>query len=188
MALSRTAAGADHDSRWGDRIENALHAWASLREQSRDFLTPWEPLWPPGDLTRSAFRARLQQYKKDRKQGSAYPFLIFRTRDSTLVGGLTLTNVRRGVAQMGSLGYWMGVSFAGQGYMSAAVRALLHYAFSELGLHRIEAGCLENNIASIRLLEKTGVQYEGLARSYLCIAGEWRPHRLYAILATDLIG
>ena len=160
--------------------------WAALREQSRDFLTPWEPIWPPDDLTRSAFRRRLRRYADDQRSDAAYAFLIFRTEDSALVGGLTLANIRRGVAQAGSIGYWTGRPFANQGYMTAAMRELVPFCFSTLGLHRLEAACIPTNAASVRLLEKTGFQREGYARSYLCINGEWQDHLLYARLKDDI--
>jgi ribosomal-protein-alanine N-acetyltransferase len=97
--------------------------WASVREKSRDFLTPWEPTWPADDLSRSAFRRRLKRYAEDQRGDLAYAFLIFRSDDGALVGGLTLANIRRGVAQAGSIGYWVGQPFARKGYMTAAVRA-----------------------------------------------------------------
>jgi hypothetical protein len=82
--------------------------WAALREESRDFLTPWEPIWPTDDLTRGAFRRRLKRYAEDQRTDTAYAFLIFRESDRVMVGGLTLANLRRGVAQAGSIGYWVG--------------------------------------------------------------------------------
>lgn len=159
--------------------------WAALREQSRDFLTPWEPIWPPDDLTRSAFRRRLRRYAEDQRSDAAYAFLIFRTEDSALVGGLTLANIRRGVAQAGSIGYWIGRPFANQGYMTAAVRALVPFCFGSLRLHRLEAACIPTNKPSIALLEKVGFEREGYARGYLCINGAWQDHLLYARLKTD---
>ena len=83
-------------------------AWAELRETSRKFLVPWEPVWPADDLTRPAFRQRLRRYIEDVRTDQAYPFFLFRTEDNALVGGLTLSNIRRGVAQSGSIGYWIG--------------------------------------------------------------------------------
>jgi ribosomal-protein-alanine N-acetyltransferase len=159
--------------------------WAALREQSRSFLTPWEPIWPADDLTRSAFRRRLRRYAEDQRSDAAYAFLIFRTSDGTMVGGLTLANIRRGVAQAGSIGYWTGQPFAGQGYMTAAVRALIPFCFGSLRLHRLEAACIPTNKPSIALLEKTGFQREGYARGYLCINGIWQDHLLYARLKED---
>jgi len=159
--------------------------WAAVRETSRDFLVPWEPTWPADDLTRGAFRRRLRRYAEDQRSDLAYAFLIFRSDDGALVGGLTLANIRRGVAQAGSIGYWIGQPFARKGYMTAAVKALIPFCFGTLRLHRLEAACIPTNVPSIRLLEKTGFQREGYARGYLCINGQWQDHLLYARLKDD---
>lgn len=156
--------------------------WTALREGSRDFLTPWEPTWPADDLSRSAFRRRIRRYSEDLRTDQGYAFLIIRSSDNTLVGGLTLANIRRGVAQAGSIGYWMGRPFVRQGYMTAAVRAIIPFAFTSLRLHRLEAACIPTNAGSIRLLEKTGFVREGYAREYLCINGIWQDHLLYGRL------
>jgi [ribosomal protein S5]-alanine N-acetyltransferase len=156
--------------------------WAALREESRDFLTPWEPTWPADDLSRSAFRRRIRRYAEDLRTDQGYAFLIFRTTDNAMVGGLTLANIRRGVAQAASLGYWMGRPFARQGYMTAAVRAVIPFAFATLRLHRLEAACIPTNAGSVRLLEKTGFVREGYARDYLCINGVWQDHLLFGRL------
>jgi len=159
--------------------------WAALRESSRAFLVPWEPTWPNDDLTRGAFRRRLKRYAEDLRNDLAYAFLIFRSEDNALVGGLTLANIRRGVAQAGSIGYWTGAPFARKGYMTAAMHALVPFCFGTLRLHRLEAACIPDNTASVRLLEKTGFQREGYARSYLCINGVWQDHVLFARLKDD---
>jgi ribosomal-protein-alanine N-acetyltransferase len=159
--------------------------WAALRDASRAFLTPWEPTWPADDLTRSAFRRRLRRYAEDQRSDQAYAYFLFRSGDQVLVGGLTLANLRRGVAQAGSLGYWIGAPHARRGYMTAAVAALIPYAFSTLRLHRLEAACIPTNAASIALLERTGFAREGYAREYLCINGRWQDHLLYARLKHD---
>ena len=164
---------------------NDYTAWAALREQSRAFLTPWEPTWPVDDITRTAFRRRIRRYTEDQRNDLAYAFLVFRSSDNALVGGLTLANIRRGVAQAGSIGYWVGAPFARQGYMTAALRALVPFGFGALRLHRLEAACIPNNAASIGLLEKTGFKREGYARQYLCINGIWQDHLLYARLRDD---
>jgi ribosomal-protein-alanine N-acetyltransferase len=156
--------------------------WAVLRERSREFLTPWEPTWPADDLSRSAFRRRIRRYAEDLRSDQGYAFLIIRNSDVAIVGGLTLANIRRGVAQAGSLGYWMGLPFARHGYMTAAVRAVIPFAFSTLRLHRLEAACIPSNAGSIRLLENTGFVREGYAREYLCINGIWQDHLLYGRL------
>ena len=162
--------------------------WAALREASRDFLTPWEPTWPADDLTRAAFRRRIRRYSEDQRGDLAYPFFIFRKSDQVLVGGLTLANIRRGCAQAGSLGYWMGAPYARHGHMTAAVTALIPFAFGTLRLHRIEAACIPTNAPSIRVLEKCGFSREGLARRYLCINGIWQDHLLFGLLHEDFRG
>lgn len=157
--------------------------WSVLREASRDFLKPWEPTWPADDLTRSAFRRRIRRYAEDFRTDQGYAFLIVRNEDGAMVGGLTLANIRRGVAQAASLGYWMGLPFIRHGHMTAAVRTVIPFAFATLRLHRVEAACIPTNAGSIRLLEKNGFVREGYAREYLCINGVWQDHLLYARLA-----
>ncbi|MGE3872791.1 MAG: GNAT family N-acetyltransferase [Parvibaculaceae bacterium] len=160
-------------------------SWAALRLESRAFLTPWEPSWPQDDLTRNAFRSRVKRYIRDIEGDIAYPFFVFHAEDDDLIGAVTLSNIRRGVAQTGSVGYWIGAAFARQGHMTSALAALLPFAFGHLHLHRLEAACIPVNLASIRLLTKSGFRQEGLARKYLKINGRWEDHLLFGRLADD---
>lgn len=166
-------------------IMNDFRAWAELRASSHDFLKPWEPLWPKDDLTKSGFRRRLRKYARDRREGRSYPFLLFRMKTGELLGGLTLSNIRRGVCQSVTMGYWMGEPFAGCGHMTHAVQLVLPYCYDVLGLHRVEASCMPHNEPSIRLLQKVGFRREGYAHKYLLINGEWQDHLLLACLADD---
>ncbi len=159
--------------------------WASLRERSRDFLVPWEPTWPADDLTRTSFRRRLRRYLREIREDRAYPFFIFREEDGALVGGCTLSNVNRGVQQSCTLGYWSGEIYAGKGYVTKAVRALVPYVFEELKLHRLQAACLPENERSKAVLRRCGFREEGYARGYLRINGVWRDHVLFAMLRDD---
>jgi ribosomal-protein-alanine N-acetyltransferase len=161
-------------------------AWAELRALSRQHLTPWEPQWSRDELARSAFRRRLRQYQRELKDDLGYAFLIFRQSDAVLLGGLSISNVRRGVAQAAAVGYWIGQPHAGGGHMTDAVKAMVPYAFGTLGLHRLEAACLPHNAASARVLEKAGFTREGLARRYLRIDGIWQDHDLYALVQDDV--
>jgi ribosomal-protein-alanine N-acetyltransferase len=153
--------------------------------ESREFLAPWEPTWNEDDLTRNAFRLRAKRAAREISTDEAYSLFIFESHSETLLGGLTLGLIRRGVAQACTLGYWMGQRHAGKGHMTEAVRGALRFAFSELALHRVEAACLPNNEPSRRLLERVGFQPEGLARAYLKINGAWADHLLYAALSND---
>ena len=114
-------------------------------------------------------------------------FLV-RREDQALLGAITLDNIRRGPAQAGTLGYWVGAPHARQGYMREAILALVHHAFTKMDLSRIEAACLPENHASRGLLESAGFKYEGVAQSYLQINGRWRTHVLYAALRIDRRG
>jgi [ribosomal protein S5]-alanine N-acetyltransferase len=160
-------------------------AWARLRGESRSFLAPWEPAWSADELSKGAFRRRLKRYQREAREDLAYAFFVFRSADNALLGGCTLSNVRRGVTQCCALGYWVGERFARNGYMFDAMRALIPFIFRTLGLHRIEAACLPTNEASKKLLAKSGFRQEGLARRYLQINGEWQDHVLFALLAED---
>ena len=153
--------------------------WAALREASRAFLQPWEPTWPADDLTRGAFRRRIAAYTRDIQIGAAYPFFVFRAADGALTGAVNLNNVRRGVAQTASVGYWCGAPYVRQGLTLAGVRAAVRFAFERLELHRLEAACVPENGPSERLLLQAGFEREGYARAYLKINGEWRDHLLF---------
>lgn len=157
-------------------------AWSSLRSESAEFLRPWEPAWPEDDLTRTAFRRRLSVYSRDLELGQGFPFLVFRETDHRLVGGLTLSNIRRGIAQTATLGYWIGARYARSGHTLAAVKAATRFCFGRLALHRVEAACLPSNEPSRNLLLKAGFSLEGKARAYLKINGAWRDHLLFGLL------
>jgi [ribosomal protein S5]-alanine N-acetyltransferase len=159
-------------------------AWASLRGRSRNFLEPWEPSWPADALSRLSFRSRIARYAEDWRSDQAYNLFIF-SHDDAMVGGIGLSNVRRGVSETASLGYWVGEPFARQGFMTAALPLVLDFSFDKVRLHRVEAACLPTNVPSRALLARIGFQQEGYARQYLCIAGKWQDHLLFAILRED---
>ena len=163
-------------------------SWASLRARSHGFLAPWEPTWPPDALSRSSYRVRLSRYAEDWRTDQGYNFFIFRNEDEALTGGVGLSNVRRGVAETASLGYWIGEPFARQRYMTAALPLVIDFAFTRLRLHRVEAACLPSNVPSRALLLRTGFRQEGYARLYLLIDGKWQDHLLFAILREDWRG
>ncbi len=162
--------------------------WAALRESSADFLVPWEPTWSTDHLSRRAFTGRVQWAARVRQQGTGLPLFLVRRDDDQLLGAITLDNIRRGPAQAGTVGYWIGQPFARSGYMREALTAVVHHAFTELDLSRIEAACLPENTASRAVLEKSGFKYEGVAQSYLQINGRWRNHVLFANLRGDRRG
>lgn len=161
-------------------------AWAELRARSRAHLVPWEPAWSHDELSRGSYRRRLKVHQRDQREDIGYAFFLFARPGNALIGGLTLSNVRRGVTQAGALGYWIGQPHAQQGYMTEAVGVAAHFAFEHLGLHRIEAACLPHNRGSIGVLRNNGFREEGFAKQYLKINGDWQDHVLFALLEDDL--
>jgi len=159
--------------------------WATLRRESESFLAPWEPLRDPAYLSRRAFRYRVNWGRAAVLDKRSLPLLLIRRADRALLGGITLDNMQGGVAKSCTVGYWMGERFARNGYMAEALEASVRYAFDHLDISRIQAGCLPENTPSRSLLEKSGFKYEGVAQSYLQIAGRWRDHVLYANLRQD---
>jgi len=169
-------------------VHTDFRAWVALRSTSHDFLAPWEPAWSEDHLSRKAFSNRVYWANRSISAGTALPLFLIRRKDQVLLGAITLDNIRRGPAMAGTLGYWIGESFARRGYMREAIETVVHYAFNHLDLSRIEAACLPENTPSRGLLERSGFKYEGVAQSYLQIDGRWRTHVLYAALRGDRRG
>ena len=165
-----------------------FRTWTALRRDSAYFLQPWEPAWADDHLSRKAFTNRVYWSQRALSTGSALPLFLTRREDEALLGAITLDNIRRGPAQAGTLGYWIGERFARHGYMSESIAAMVHHAFERMSLSRLEAACLPENVASRGLLEQSGFKYEGVAQSYLQINGRWRTHVLYAALRSDRRG
>ena len=162
--------------------------WSKLRLDNKSFLAPWDPLWAEEHLMRKGFTNRVYWAQRSIKNGNGCPLFLLRQTDQALMGAVTLDNVRRGPAQAGTLGYWIGEPYARHGYMREAVNAVVSYAFRTLKLSRVEAACLPENQPSRGLLESCGFKYEGVAQSYLQIAGRWRSHVLYASIRHDRRG
>lgn len=159
--------------------------WRALREESRAFLEPWEPRWADNELSPAAWRQRIRRYRADFAQGTGLPLFVFDAASGALAGGINVGNIRHGVAQCGSIGYWMGERYAGKGMMQEAVGLVVHHCFTTLRLHRLEAACIPQNERSVRVLEKAGFRREGLLHAYLKINGAWQDHFLYARVADE---
>ena len=169
-------------------VHGDFRHWSALRDQSSEFLTPWEPRWARDHLSRKSFVNRVYWASRSIAQGTALPLFMERREDGRLLGAITLDNIRRGPAQAATIGYWVGEPHAREGYMREALTAMVHHAFEVLDLSRLESACLPENKASRGLLEKCGNKYEGVAQSYLQIDGRWRNHVLYANLRGDRRG
>jgi [ribosomal protein S5]-alanine N-acetyltransferase len=177
----------DHECRGQKTILRApqledFAEWRGLRLASRQFLQPWEPAWQDDELQLASFRRRIGQYARLAQEDKAYPFFIFDIPQKQLLGAITLSNVRRGVAETATLGYWTGARFANTGVMTDALQAVMAFSHDELELHRLEAACLPANTPSIQLLQRASFEREGFARSYIKINGHWEDHILWGKL------
>lgn len=165
-----------------------FEAWVKLRRNSEDFLSKWEPERDRNFYSMNLFKSRVKWAKQKFREKKVIHAFIFRQEDDSLIGAVTLDNVRRGAAQSASVGYWLGEQFTKKGYMFEVLKALIFYAFKNFELSRIEAATLPENKTSRALLEKSGFKYEGVAQSYLQISGRWRNHVMYSLLRHDRRG
>jgi ribosomal-protein-alanine N-acetyltransferase len=152
---------------------------AALYRANRDFLSPFEPVRPADFFTAEGQRHRLARQLAD----DTHPFAI--VDDGEIAGTINLFNIVRGAMDGGTIGYWVAGDRNGRGLATGAVADLLAYAFGELGLHRVEAATLVDNLSSQRVLVKNDFERIGLARRFLRINGRWRDFLLFQRLADD---
>ena len=142
---------------------------------NRAFLAPYEPERPE-----SFYTVRGQ---RDRIKHADHLFAILDGRQ--IAGTIAVSNVVHGAFRSGNVGYWVDAMRNGRGLASGALAALVEHAFGDLGLHRLEAGTLVDNLGSQRVLEKNRFTRIGLAPRYLHIAGAWRDHLLFQRTVED---
>jgi [ribosomal protein S5]-alanine N-acetyltransferase len=152
---------------------------ARLYRANREFLASNEPVRPPEFFTPEGQRQRIAERAAD----GFHQFAIL--DGEALAGTINLFHIVREALQSGTIGYWVDHARNGRGLATGAVGEMLGYAFGELGLHRIEAATLVDNLASQRVLEKNGFERIGLARRFLRIDDEWRDFLLFQRLADD---
>ena len=158
--------------------------WRAARQRSAAWLRPWDATVPPGgDARPTTFRSLVRRLRKAAREGSAYPFAI--EVDGRFAGQVTVSNIVRGSAMFGSVGYWIDVAYAGRGIVPRAVALVIDHCFAT-GLHRIEVAIRPENSNSLRVVEKLGIPEVGYAPRFLHIDGDWRDHRLCAITAEDV--
>lgn len=112
-------------------------------------------------------------------------FVICQNVDNKIVGAINFTQIFRKSFQSCYLGYSLGVHFTGKGYMTEAVNLGLQHVFENLKLHRVEANVQPHNLASIKVLQKSGFIKEGFSRKYLKIDDVWCDHERWAIIVED---
>jgi len=155
-------------------------AFLSAVRASRALHHPWAQ--PPDDP--GSFDAWLES---GRGPATERHLVVIREGDG-LAGYFGISQIFYGPLRSAYLGYFAIEPYAGQGYMGEGLRLVLRHAFGPLGLHRLEANIQPGNAASIGLVKAAGFRREGLSPRYLKIAGRWRDHERWAILAEDLRG
>ncbi len=166
--------------------EHDFDGWLEVRTRCRDWLQKWEPR--PAHSShlaedRRSFVGRCAIRERERQLGTAFGFGIF--LGGRFAGELTLSSIQRGPLQSGFIGYWIDEALAGQGIIPEAVVTMMQYAFETLNLHRIEINIIPRNDASLRVVDKLGLRFEGVAQRYLEIDGVWEDHSRFAITAEE---
>lgn len=162
------------------RVEDAA-AIGRLYLANREFLAPWEPEREETFFGAAAQRKMVEGLLELHTQGRNLPHVIL-DENGEVIGRITINNIVRGAAQSGSVGYWVSQHANGRGYASRAIAEIKRTAFSELDLHRLEAGTLVHNVRSQRVLERNGFERIGLAPRSIRIAGRWQDHVLFQVL------
>ncbi len=164
--------------------------WATIRRGDADWLRPWEATPPDGRYVyaddAATYIAMVRRLRRQARQGLSLPFAI--TYHGEFVGQLTIGNVVRGSMNSGSAGYWVHSRIAGRGVMPTALALVVDHCFSAADLHRIEVNIRPENTASRRVVEKLGFREEGLRTRLLHIAGDYRDHLSYALVAEEVPG
>jgi [ribosomal protein S5]-alanine N-acetyltransferase len=155
-----------------------LDDFLALVRASRTRLRPWVD--PPAD--RRAFTAYLRRSRRPTESA----FLVCRREDEAIAGVINVSQIFLGAFRSAYLGYYAGAPFMGKGYMSEGLWLVLRHAFSELGLHRLEANIQPANRASIRLVRRLGFRREGFSPRYLKVFGRWRDHVRWAVTGEDV--
>jgi [ribosomal protein S5]-alanine N-acetyltransferase len=169
------------------------HDVAEMRRALRNnavHLRPWSVAPAPGadPASLASVSRAVLQHRREWKRGQTFVLVVVpRQDDKRVIGRVALGGVLRGAFQNAYLGYWIDEQHQGRGLMTEAVRAATAFAFSAAGLHRVQAAVMPRNGGSLRVLEKVGYRREGSAERYLCIAGKWEDHVLFAMTAEDWI-
>jgi ribosomal-protein-alanine N-acetyltransferase len=160
----------------------------ALLRRNTEHLRPWEPAPAPGEdpTSLTAVSNRIARQRRDWKRGDSFSLSItLRGTGESIIGRITLGGILRGVFQNAYLGYWVDRDHQGQGVATEAVRGILAFGFGAASLHRVQVAIMPRNARSIRVVEKVGFRREGYAERYLCIAGAWEDHAIFAMTADE---
>lgn len=171
----------------GERIyirklrESDAETLLDWRMRNRTFLEPYEPIMPDAHFTLEGQLLVIRNAEKNWTNDSGYSFGIFLQNSEQLIGRVSLSNVVRRAWENCTIGYSLDKRENGKGFAAEAVRLAVRFALETAGLHRVQAAVMPRNERSIRVLERTGFRYEGLAEYYLKINGVWEHHHIYSV-------
>ncbi|NCA07555.1 MAG: N-acetyltransferase [Micrococcales bacterium] len=149
---------------------------------NREWLRPWEATNPHGP-TSFDFKAQIRSLLRALESNDGIPFVI--TFRDEIVGQLNVANILHGSVSSCVIGYWIIPEVAGLGITPTAVALAMDYMFKVVGLHRVEIDIRPENEASIRVVEKLGLRYEGLKQNYIHINNDWRDHYVFALTSDE---
>jgi ribosomal-protein-alanine N-acetyltransferase len=145
---------------------------------NREWLRPWEATNPHGPISFD-FRSQIRALLRQLESSDGMPFVIL--YQGEVVGQLNVANILHGSVSSCVIGYWIAPEVAGLGITPTAVALAMDYMFNAVGLHRVEIDIRPENGASIRVVQKLGLRYEGLKKNYIHINGDWRDHYVFAL-------
>lgn len=157
---------------------------AELMRRNREFFAPWDAVRDnshyQSEGQREIIRKGIEEY-----EACQAVMLGIVVPNGEVVGVISMRGITRGAFQSAVIGYWVAQEYNGRGLASTAVAEVKELAFAQLELHRLQAETMPDNHASQRVLHRNGFQEYGRAPKYLKIAGEWRDHLLFQVLATE---
>lgn len=146
--------------------------------RNRHFLKRWEPQRGDFFYTEECQKRLLISDLEGMRAGSMFKVWLLKEDDKSgkVIGSVSLNNIIRGCFLSCHMGYRLDKDEVNKGYMTEALKPVIDFAFTDLGLHRIEANIIPENAPSLRVVEKLGFEWEGLAKKYLKINGKWQDH------------
>jgi [ribosomal protein S5]-alanine N-acetyltransferase len=160
-------------------------AWRRTRHANAAWLGRWDATAPSSSQPQPrTFSAMVRQMRNEARAGRQLPFVV--EYEGRFVGQVTVSNIVRGSAQFASIGYWVDQAYAGRGIIPCAVAMAIDHCFGPVGLHRIEVAIRPENVSSLRVVEKLGINEIGFAPRFLHIDGDWRDHRIFAITREEV--
>ena len=138
----------------------------------------WEPTRIAEYFSLEETKKRVESNLENFQLGSSISLVGFNKDKSEIICLSTFTNIVHGAFQACNLGYSISEKEQGKGLMFEMLQVSIQHVFTEYNLHRIMANFIPSNTRSEKLLNRLGFQKEGLAKSYLKIAGSWQDHVL----------